>query len=59
MVWHIGKGAFWFHEVKSGKGAPSDGQVEFKEDCEACGVVCLVGGEEVARDYLREIGVLI
>ena len=55
LVFHVGKQAFWFHEVKH-KAPQTDEQQKFQRACEACGVKYLLGGVEEATDHLRELG---
>ena len=50
-------GTAWWHETKRPvSGKPSSAQVEFREECEASGIVYRMGGLAVARQRLVDIG---
>ena len=57
LVFHLGKRAFFFHEIKA-TAPQSAEQRRFEQTCETCGITYLLGGVDVARDYLRRLGIL-
>ena len=57
LVFHLGKRAFWFHEVKAQAPQTAE-QRRFQQTCDTVGITYILGGLEEAKDHLREIGLL-
>jgi hypothetical protein len=58
LVFHAGKGCFWFHEVKAPGGTLRPAQQRFRETAEACGLTVLVGDDDVAKAHLVALGIV-
>lgn len=59
LVFHPARGAFWFHEVKAGKGALSPDQRRFQMLCGDCHIAHVVGDETAARHHLEAMGLIL
>lgn len=57
---HRGKRQAWWHETKRSVGGRySPAQLEFRDDCAACGVGWVGGDRRAAAEKLRAIGVTL